>query len=94
MKFDYEGCIKASTDMSTSANRVTTLIEELETIMKSIQTNYVSDSSTEIMTKLASVKAKGPEFVDAVEDCAKYLRDEVAPSYQKLEQKAAEKVNG
>ena len=94
MKFDYEGCIKAASDLTTSADRVTTLIDELETLMGSISTNYVSDSSTEIINKLKGVKEKGPEFAQAVKDCANYLRDTVAPSYQKLEKTAAEKVQG
>ncbi len=92
MTFDYDGALKAADDLNSGAGKIEGLISDLEEEMTSIFNNYKSDSATEIMEKLKSVKEKGPDFVKAVQDCAKYLKDEVAPSYLKVEQTAAEKV--
>ena len=85
MKFDYEGCMKASNDLLTSKTTVVNLIDTLESLINAVGNNYHSEESTELLNRLQGLRKQAPEFSEAVEKCANYLKDEVAPGYAKVE---------
>lgn len=93
-KFTSSECISASESMRTSASNIGGLIEDFGSLIESVSSNYQSDASSQIAEAFNKVKARGPEFQQAIEECAKYLTDTVAPAYEKLEQTAKSKVEG
>lgn len=94
LKFTSTECNSASESLKQSAAAIDRLLEEFEELIGSVSGNYESDASSKISEAFKTVKAKGPEFREAVEDCAKYLVNEVAPAYEKLEATAQQKVEG
>ena len=70
------------------------LIDTFGDLIGSVQSNYQSDASAQIVEAFNKVKAAGPAFQDAINQCSKYLTDTVAPAYEKLESSAKSKVEG
>lgn len=93
-KFTSGECNLAASNLNTSASKIGELLSEFENLINSVSENYHSEASSQIAEAFNSVKAKGPEFQQAISDCAKYLTDTVAPAYERLETTAKSKVTG
>lgn len=91
-KFTSADCSLAATNLNNSAQKIGELLEDFSTLINSVSNNYQSDASTEITASFNKVKARGPEFQEAIISCAKYLTDTVAPAYEKLEETAKSKI--
>lgn len=93
-KFTSADCNTAATELNTSAANIGQLIEQFGELIGSVQGNYQSDASAQIVAAFNKVKSVGPEFQEAITQCSKYLTDTVAPAYEKLETTAKSKVEG
>lgn len=93
-KFTSSDCNRAAADLNNSSNKIGSLIDTFGTLISSVQGNYQSDASAEIVAAFNKVKQAGPAFQEAVMQCSKYLTDTVAPAYEKLESSAKSKVEG
>ncbi len=92
--WNSSGCRNVSNNLTASANKLSELIEsELESSIRAGQDAYQSKSADEIFRTLKELQKKGPDFVDAVNRCSKYLTNKVAPAYAEAERKAAERAN-
>lgn len=92
-KFTSADCNTAASELSNSATNIGKYIEEIDTLIQSVANNYQSDASADIVAAFKKVKDNGPAFQDAVNQCAKYLSDTVAPAYEKLEATAKSKIS-
>ena len=92
--FTSEGARKAASDLDTSARNIEDMLATFERLITSINQNYQSEPSQEIVDSFNKVKNKGPEFQQAVSACSHYLSDTVAPAYEKVESTAQSKVEG
>ena len=93
-KFTSADCSTAASELNTSASNIGQLIEQFGELIASVQGNYQSDASAQIVEAFNKVKSVGPAFQDAIAQCSKYLTDTVAPAYEKLESSAKSKVEG
>ncbi len=93
-KFTSAECATAASELNTSAANIGTLIETFGELIGSVQSNYQSDASAQIVEAFNKVKSVGPAFQDSINQCSKYLTDTVAPAYEKLESSAKSKVEG
>lgn len=93
-KFTSADCSTAANELNTSASNIGQLIEQFGELIGSVQGNYQSDASAQIVEAFNKVKSVGPAFQDAINQCSKYLTDTVAPAYEKLESSAKSKVEG
>lgn len=87
MEWSYESIMKAGNDMMNSATKIDQLIARFEELIESITKNYESPKSRELIEKFKRVKELGPEFNAEVTGASNKLTDEVAPAYEKVEQK-------
>jgi hypothetical protein len=96
MAFKFTGaeCATAANELTTSATNIGSLIDTFGDLIGSVQSNYQSDASAQIVEAFNKVKAAGPAFQDSINQCSKYLTDTVAPAYEKLEASAKSKVEG
>lgn len=90
--FTSEGARRAATNLDDSANKIEELLDRLDNLTRRVKDNYDSETSQEILDSLEKLKNKGPDFKNAVSNCSHYLRDTVAPSYEKVETEAESKV--
>ncbi len=90
--FTSDGARKAATNLDDSANKIEELLDRLDNLTRRVKDNYDSEASQEILNSLEKLKSKGPEFKEAVSNCSHYLRDTVAPSYEKVENEAELRV--
>ena len=93
-KFTSGECNTAASSLNNSASKIGELLEEFGNLISSVSDNYQSDASSQIAEAFNSIKARGPEFQQAISDWARYLTDTVAPAYEKLEATAKSKVEG
>ena len=93
-KFTSADCNTAAGELNTSASNIGQLIEQFGELIGSVQSNYQSDASAQIVAAFNKVKSVGPAFQDSINQCSKYLTDTVAPAYEKLESSAKSKVDG
>ncbi len=91
-KFTSSECNTAASSLNDAASRIGTLLEDFGNLISSVSDNYRSDTSSQIAEAFNKVNARGPEFQQAISDCAKYLTDTVAPAYEKLEATAKSKI--
>lgn len=92
--FTTADCQAAASSLTSSASNFGTLIETMGDLINSVSGNYQSDASQSITEAFKKVKEVGPAFQDAVNNCAKYLTETVAPAYEKLEATAKSKIEG
>ena len=93
-KFTTADCTTAANELNTSASNIGQLIDQFSELIGSVQGNYQSDASAQIVAAFNKVKEAGPAFQEAIRQCSKYLTDTVAPAYEKLESSAKSKVEG
>lgn len=92
--FSSQGCRQAASDLLTAANRVDSLLnQDLTNSINQVKGAYESETASELYAAFDKVKAKFPEFIDSINECANYLANTVAPAYEDLEAKAASKIN-
>ena len=91
-KFTASECSSAAESLKSSATKIGDKLAEFDTIIQAIFENYRSEGADQILETLNRVKARGPEFQTAIEECSKYLTDTVAPAYEKLEQNAQAQI--
>lgn len=92
--FTTADCQTAASNLTSSASNFGTLIETMGELINSVSNNYQSDASQTIAESFRKVKEVGPQFQEAVNNCAKYLVETVAPAYEKLEATAKSKIEG
>ena len=93
-KFTTADCTTAANELNTSASNIGQLIDQFSELIGSVQGNYQSDASAQIVEAFNKVIEAGPAFQDSIRQCSKYLTDTVAPAYEKLESSAKSKVEG
>ena len=87
------GCRNVSAQLDSSANKLRDLLErELEASVNKDRNAYDSAAATKIFDALKQLQSKGPDFIESVTRCSKYLSDKVAPAYEEAERKAANRV--
>lgn len=91
--FNSQSCITAAEELIVSKNKLDTILNtELNDLMQTARVNYKSDSAEQIYAAYGKIATKFPEFIQAVNECSKYLRETVAPAYENLERKVSESV--
>ena len=90
--FTSEGARQAAADLMESAGKIEEMLTTFQELINSINQNYQSEASQEIIDSFTKVRNKGPEFQQAVTELSKYLSDTVAPEYERVESTAASKV--
>lgn len=91
--FSSAGCIEAANELKNIASKIDTILNnDLTGAIGRVKGAYQSASAEELYAAFEKVKAKFPEFVEAVNACANYLNDRVAPAYVKLESTVASKL--
>lgn len=94
LTFSSTGCREAASELKNTASKIDTILNnDLTSSIGKVKGAYQSESASELYTAFDKMKAKFPDFIEAVNDCAKYLNDTVAPAYEKLESTVSEKVN-
>ncbi len=92
--FSSTGCKDAADSLTKSAGNLDSILNtELSGVISKVKSIYSSDTADKLYDSYDKVKQKFPEFISAVTECANYLTNTVAPSYEKLEQTAASKIN-
>ena len=94
LSFSKEGCATAAASLRSSAAQIEQLFNTFEELIAAVNSNYQSGSATEIVDSFNKAKDIVPDFKEAVENCAKYLTDVVAPAYEKIEKTVDSKVEG
>lgn len=93
MTFSSEGCRAAANDLTKSANTLDNLLnDELTGIIGKVKEAYDSETASELYAAFDKMKAKFPDFIQSVNDCANYLSNTVAPAYEKVESTASSKI--
>ena len=86
LTFSSVGCRNAAEQLTKTANNMDELLNvELTQIISKVKQAYQSEGAEEVYAAFEKMKARFPEFVKCVNDCANYLTNTVAPSYEKLE---------
>lgn len=93
MTFDSVGCREAANELKNTASKIDTILNnDLTGSIGRVKDAYESDSANELYAAFDKMKAKFPDFIEAVNDCAKYLSDTVAPAYDKVEKAVSSKL--
>ncbi len=93
MKFNSQGCKDAAQRLSTSGNNIDKILnEKLERAISILRESYQSDTADKLLEAYAEIKAKFPQFIEAITECSDYLVKTVAPAYEKIESTAASKI--
>lgn len=93
MTFSSAGCTSAANDLTASSKKLDTILNNnLTSILNNTKNIYSSETAEELYAAFAKMKERFPDFIDAINSCAKYLNEVVAPAYAELEAKAAEKI--
>lgn len=90
---DSNSIYNAAESLKKSANKIDGLLGDFEDLIQQVSNNYASETSTKVQNSFNKVKENGPEFKKAIDECSKYLSETVAPSYEKVENDAAEVVS-
>lgn len=94
MTFNEEGCRTAAANLNTSAHHLDTILNsELTDVIGRAKNIYQSATANELYDLYDKMKAKFPDFINAVDRCSKYLTETVAVSYSRVEKTAADKIN-
>ncbi len=88
-----ESIYKAAESLKASADKINSFLDDFEELIQQVRNNYASDTSEKVQASFNRVKEHGPEFKAAVDECSKYLSETVAPSYEKVENNAANVVS-
>lgn len=93
LTFSSKGCTTAADELSSAQKKLDQILNgDLKDIMKVVKSNYESEAATDVYNAFDKITQKFPEFIRSVNECEKYLRDTVAPAYEKLEAKIAQGV--
>ena len=71
--------------MNEAADKINSIISEVEARIQSINNNYSSPNGTEVIHKVQQMSQAAPDYVKAIQDCANCLINVVAPQYQAIE---------
>lgn len=93
MTFSSAGCREAAASLDNSSKTLDQILNtELNTVLNKTKTVYESETADELYATYDKMKAKFPEFIEAIKECSTYLSDTVAPAYEKVESTAASKI--
>ena len=92
--FSSQGCKDAATNLNTSSQNLDSILNgDIVATMEKIKDIYDSKTASDLYNSFDTIKKKFPAFVQVVTNCSKYLSETVAPAYEAIEKKAAEKNN-
>lgn len=95
MTFNASGCRETVENLKTSGSNLDKLLNnDLNSEIAKVKNNYHSATADELYAMHDKMKAKFPEFIDAVNRCSDYLSNTVAPAYDKVKRETANKING
>ena len=93
MTFSSQGCRQAASDLSKSAGVLDTILNtDLNAIIGRVKSAYDSETARELYAAYDKMKAKFPDFINAIKECSDYLTNTVAPAYEKVEATASSKI--
>ena len=100
MTFSSAGCRAAAAgrqkgrteSVKSSSTLDQILNSELTGIISKVKTIYESETANELYAAYDKMKAKFPDFINAIKECSTYLSETVAPAYEKVESTAAQKI--
>lgn len=93
LTFSSKGCQTAAEELTTAKNNLDAILnQDLNGIMAKVKNAYQSEGADDVYAAFEKVKAKFPQFIQSVNECSTYLRDTVAPAYEKLEAKVSSNV--
>lgn len=93
MTFSSAGCRAAASDLNKSSSTLDQILNsELTGIISKVKTIYESETANELYAAYDKMKAKFPDFINAIKECSTYLSETVAPAYEKVESTAAQKI--
>ena len=93
MTFSSKGCIDAANQLRNSAKNLDRILNtDLTTTINSTKEVYRSETADELYAFFDKMKAKFPDFIQAINSCSNYLSNTVAPAYEKLEATATSKI--
>ena len=93
LKYNSVGMLQAAEDLKTAASNLDTILnQDLVASVGKAKNAYQSETAEELYLTFDKIKEKFPSFLEAVNNCSRYLSETVAPAYQKLENEAVSKV--
>ena len=91
--FTSQDCRDCAARLKTSSSKLNTILTgDIARLMQSVKQNYQSEGASDIYRAYDSVAKKFNDFVTSVNNCATYLNDTVAPSYEAIEKKVQQNV--
>lgn len=87
-KLSYAQVEDMAAQLNTSSQGMQTVLEEVKTLFNKVGNDDVwsGNAASETKAKFDQLSAKFPEFVQAIEDCYKYLM-QVAANYRAVDAK-------
>ena len=92
LTYTYEELIEKSEHISDFSIKFSKEIDYLSDVVKKIGSNLQSEEASMVYQSLESIKSKEELIGKALDNFAISIRDEIAPTYQKIEQQAAKEA--
>ena len=91
--FSSQGARDAAASLDKSSRTLDQILNtDLNAVLNKTKTVYESETADELYAAYDQMKAKFPDFINAISECSKYLSETVAPAYEKVESTAASKI--
>lgn len=92
LTYTYEELIEKSEHISDFSIKFSKEIDYLSDVVKNISSNLQSEEASIIYKCLDSIRSKEDLIEKALDNFAISIRDEIAPTYQKIEKQAAKEA--
>ena len=93
LTYSYEDLIQKAEGIRNFTGKFTTQLNELSSTAQEMSQNYQSDEATKIIEAITKVQEDGEDFKEAIRKFADAISEEIAPTYQKIEEETASAVS-
>ena len=90
LTYTYDDLIQKSEGIKSFSREMMTRLEEITATSEELNANYQSEEARKVVEAINKVEENGEEFRDAIEKFATVIHDDIAPTYQKIEQELKE----
>lgn len=89
LSYSYDDLIQKAEGIRTFTTRFTAQLTELTHTASDISNNYQSEDATKIVNAIQKVEEDGEDFKEAIRKFADIISEEIAPTYQAIEQETS-----